>query len=74
MPRPAIYTPEEIKQRRYINNKEYIKKRCESDPDFRQKQCEYVKKSQAKKKLKQQEELNKLQSFYEKHKHLDTEL
>ena len=63
MPRTAIYTPEEIKQRRYERNKQYIKNRCANDPDFKQKQCEYVKKCQAKK----NEELKKLRQFYEEH-------
>jgi hypothetical protein len=70
MPRTAIYTPEEIKQRRYIKNKEYIKNRCENDPEYRQKQCEYVKKSVAKKKAEQEEELNKLRQFYDNYKNV----
>lgn len=68
MPRTAIYTEEEKKHRQYLRNKEYIKNRCATDPEYRAKQCEYVKKCVAKKKLKEQEELQKLRSFYEQYK------
>ena len=62
--RKPVFTEEEIKQRKYERNQNYIKERRAKDPDFRAKLCESVKRSVAKK----NEELNKLREFYEANK------
>lgn len=39
--RPAIFTEEEIKQRKYERSYEYIKKKKEEDPEYKKRFAEY---------------------------------
>ncbi len=68
MPRTAILTPEEAKKRQSDRVNKYIKERRSIDPEFANILCERSKKSIAKKKAKQEEELKKLREFYEANK------